>query len=111
MLTREQILNRYRDKKLVTETVPAPELGEGETLLVKKLKAAEVFEITARAKAQPDLMYAHWIVACVVDESGKPIFTAEDAAALGDEEFSLVERLMEVATRLTGANKEQAVKN
>lgn len=108
MLTREQIL---APRKLPTETVPAPELGEGCTLTVRRLSAREFMDLTAKAKAQPDLAYAHWIVATVVGEDGKPILTEADAAAMAEQDITLVERVTETAQRLNLNAKGQAAKN
>lgn len=105
MLTREQIL---KPRKLVTKTVPAPELGDGETLLVRRLSAREFMDLTAKAKTQPDIAYAHWIVATVVDEAGNRLFTEEDATTLGEQEITLVERLTDEAMKINGVGKEKA---
>lgn len=100
MLTRDQIKNR-RPK---IEAVPAPELGEGATIGVRLLSAAEFMALSAKAKEKPEIAYAHWIIACACDEQGSPIFTADeldDAAGLA---FPLVNRFIDAAQRLNGTS-------
>lgn len=108
MLTRDQIL--ARTLSWPTEVVPCPELGAGATLRVKTLNARDFMDMSSRAKASPDLAYAHWIVATVVDDEGKAVFQPEDAATLANMPFSLIARLTEAAQRLNGT-AEQAEKN
>lgn len=105
--TREQIFSR----KLPTEDVPCPELGEGAKLIVRRLSTREYLALVEKANAQPDLIYAHYIAAAVVDEGGKQVFTADDAAALADQDFELVNRLGEVAIRLNTPTKGPDGKN
>src|SRR5688500_12409091 len=99
MLTREQIL---RPRKLATKSVPAPELGDGETLTVRRLSAREFMDLTAKAKGQPEIAYAHWIVATVVNDAGTRIFNEDDAVALGEQDITLVERLTDEAMKING---------
>ena len=94
--TREQILNR----KLPSENVPCPELGPDATLIVRRMTAREYLEFLEQSKASPDLTYAHWIVATVVNESGAKVFNLDDAKALADTDALLVNRLAEVAMKL-----------
>jgi hypothetical protein len=97
-LTRDQIVQR---KTVATEVVPAPELGDGATLIVRRLSAREFMALTATAKAEADLAYAHWIAATVVDDQGNQVFTAEDDQGLvADLDITLVERLTDAAQRL-----------
>src|SRR5688572_27942676 len=108
MLTREQIL---APRKLPTEVVPCPELGEGATLTVRRLTAREFINLTGKAKATPDMTYALWVVACVVDDEGKPVLTEADVTALAEKEITLLERLADAAQRLNLNAKGQAAKN
>jgi hypothetical protein len=108
MLTREQIL---APRKLPTELVPTPELGEGTSLAVRRLTARELMALIEKGKAEPDLAYAHWMVATIVDDDGKPLLTEADAAAMADQDHLLVERLVDAAQRLNLAGKGQAAKN
>jgi hypothetical protein len=107
-MTREQVLAR---RERPTETVPCPELGDGATLTVRRLSAKEFMALTERAKAQPDLAYAHWIVATVIDDQGNAMFSEADAAELAEQDITLVERLTDAAQRLNLAGKGQAAKN
>src|SRR2546430_1203538 len=107
-ITRDQIL---RPRKLPTEVVPCPELGDGVTLIVRRLTAREFMALSAKVKAQPDLAYAHWIVATVIDEQGATVFNEDDAAALGEQDTTLVERLTSAAMKLNVNGKGEPGKN
>src|SRR5437879_4891959 len=97
-LTREQIL---RPRKMPTEVVPCPELGDGATLIVRRLTGREFMDLSNKVKTQPDLAFAFWITATVVDESGNRVFTEDDdVAALAEQDGTLVQRLTEAAMRL-----------
>jgi hypothetical protein len=107
-LTREQIL---APRKPVTEPVPAPELGEGVTLTVRRLTAREFMALSTKVKADAEMAYAHWITATVVDDDGKSVFTPDDAAALAEQDATLIERLTEAAMRLNVNPKDKAKGN
>jgi hypothetical protein len=107
MATRDQFLSR----KLPTEQVPCPELGDGVTVTVTRLGARDYLALSERVKAEPQLAFVHWLVACVRDDSGAAMFTPEDAAALADSDFVVVDRLASAAIRLNGAAEGQAAKN
>lgn len=106
MLTRTDILNRPP----TIETVPAPELGEGATLGVKLLSAAEFMGMSSDPRSKGDKAYAAWLLACVCDQTGQPVFTADDFDALTSLPFTLVNRLIEVAQKVNGTT-ETAAKN
>jgi len=107
MLTREQILQHT----LPTESVPCPEFGDSATLTVRRMTAKEFLALNAKLKAEPDLAFAHWITATVVDASGNKMFTEADVVALADKDFVLVNRLAEAAIRVNGDGRAQAEKN
>ena len=107
-LTREQIL---KPRKMPVEVVPCPELGEGQTLTVKRLTGRQFIELSNRIKGAGELAFAHWIVATVTTEDGLPMFTEADAAALADQDGTLVQRLAEAAMRLNVVSKDDAAKN
>ena len=98
MLTRDQLINRRT--KLVS--VSADELGEGETLNVRLLSAAQFMWLSADSKLKPEEGYANWIVATVCDDDGKPLFEATDLDAATDLPFPLVTRLIDAAQKLNG---------
>ena len=107
-LTREQIL---APRKPVTEPVPCPELGDGASLTVRRLSARAFMALSAKVKADPDLAFAHWITATVIGDDGKPVLSESDAAALAEQDATLVQRLTEAAMRLNVNGKEHAAKN
>lgn len=106
--TREQVLSK---RKLPTEVVPCPELGDGSSLTVRRLTAREFMALSKKVQADSDLAFAHWIVATVIDENGKPVFNEDDAAALGEQDATLVERLTTAAMKLNVNGQGDAAKN
>lgn len=110
ILTRDEILGA---DDITTITVPVPEWG-GE-VLVRALTGAErdryeeslirwragkgrnVAAIPALANARAKL-----VSLSVVDENGDPIFTDRDVAALGDKSAAALERVFDVAGKLSG---------
>jgi hypothetical protein len=51
---------------------------------------------------------ANLLVKCLVDESGERVFTDRDAPALGAKNGRIIDRLYDVATRLSGLSDEAA---
>lgn len=107
MLTKNDILNRPR----TIEQVPAPELGDAATLGVRLLSAAEFLKLSGEAKAQPELGYAFWIIATVVDDNGTAMFTDADLEAVTALPFPLVDRLIDKAQKVNGTKKDAASGN
>jgi hypothetical protein len=107
-VTRDQFL---KPRPRVTETVPCPEFGPDASVKVRKLSAQEFNALSEKTKANPDLAYAYWITATVVDDSGANIFTESDAVTFGEQDATLVQRLVETATKLNVVSKADAAKN
>ena len=105
LLTRDQIL---RAPDIQEETVAVPEWGGN--VLVRGMTGAErdAFEasvITGRgANRQVNLqnIRAKLVARSVVDEAGAQIFTEADIEALGGKSALALERLFDVASRLSG---------
>ena len=110
MLTRDAI---FAANDLPTEVVPVPEWGgEGATLTVRRLTAAEFLALLAKVKADPDRAYAYWLVFTVVDDAGKRLFTEADAEALAGKSMQVIQRLFDAADRLNPTpKKDVAAKN
>ena len=108
MLTREQILNT---RDLPTQRVPVPEWGEGATLNVRQLTVAEVNELAKHQSDHPEKVFVYWIVATVVDDTGKRMFTPDDAEALERKSAQVIKRLAEAAIKLNTFDKDAAAKN
>lgn len=51
-------------------------------------------------------MRAKLLVKCLVDEAGERLFTDKDASALGAKNGSVIDRLYDVASRLSGLSEE-----
>jgi hypothetical protein len=54
-----------------------------------------------------DGMRAKLLVKCLVDEAGERLFTDQDAPALGAKNGSVIDRLYDVAARLSGLSEEE----
>lgn len=52
-------------------------------------------------------MRAKLLVKCLIDESGERLFTDQDAPALGAKNGSVIDRLYDVASRLSGLSEEE----
>lgn len=99
MFTREFILKR----PVKLEPVPAPELGDGAVLYVKRLSGTEYMKLhEAMAKGKDKPAFSHWIIAAVCDETGAPTFLPEDLDAIIELEGTLVLRLGNAASALNG---------
>jgi hypothetical protein len=104
-LTREQIL---KPRPRVTEVIACPELGDDANVIVRRLTASEFVELNEKAREHPEKAYVYWLVASVIDDAGNPLFSEDDAVALGEQDVLLVQRLTEAAQRLSVVTKEQA---
>jgi hypothetical protein len=54
-----------------------------------------------------DGMRAKLLVKCLVDEAGERLFTDQDAPALGAKNGAVIDRLYDVAARLSGLSEEE----
>jgi len=52
-------------------------------------------------------MRAKLLVKCLVDEAGERLFTDQDAPALGAKNGAVIDRLYDIATRLSGLSEEE----
>lgn len=117
MLTKEQILSAA-DRK--TEEVAVPEWGGSVLVATMSGAARDAWEASlvtrkgAKVETNTTNMRARLVAACVVDESGAQVFSAEDIDALGQKSGAALERVCRVAQRLnalTGAELESAKGN
>jgi len=96
--------------ELRTEDVPVPEWGG--SVLVRELRGRERDEWEASLAVQrgkqmvPDVanMRAKLAARTIVDSDGEPVFTQQDVAALGELSAAALDRVFEVASRLSGLN-------
>jgi hypothetical protein len=102
-----------------TEKVDVPEWGGG--VIVRGLTGDELdsfqgsirqFRPTFDGKGMEpvlvqDGMRAKLLVKCLVDEAGERLFTDQDAPALGAKNGSVIDRLYDVAARLSGLSEEE----
>jgi hypothetical protein len=108
-LSRDAILAA---KSLRTEEVAVPEWGG--TVLVRELSGRERDEWEAslavmRGKTMvPDVanIRAKLAARTIVGDDGEPVFTQQDVAALGELSAAALDRVFDVASRLSGLNPE-----
>lgn len=113
MLTRAAI---FAAQDVKSEVVPVPEWGGSVTVQELSGNQRVRWENTVNALGKdPGIRILSALVVCsVVDESGDPIFTADDVEALGKKSAVALERVYNVATRLSGlrtSDVDNAVKN
>lgn len=109
VLSRDQILQA---QDLPTETVEVPEWG-GE-VIIRGLTGAErdqfeqsIVETRGKnTKVNLRNIRAKLVVLCCVDEQGNRIFRDEDAEVLGRKSAVALNRVFEVAQRLSGLRPE-----
>lgn len=115
-LTRDGILNAV---DVQIEKVFVPEWGD--EVIVRGLTGDELddfqgsirqFRPTFDGKGmEPVLvqqgMRAKLLVKCLIDEAGKRLFTDQDAPALGAKNGAVIDKLYDVAARLSGLSEEE----
>ena len=110
LLSREHILSSD-DRK--TEDVAVPEWGG--SVRVRALSGAErdayeagIVQLRADGSKAISLqnLRGRLVSLSVVDEEGKRLFSDEDAIALGDKSASALERVFDVARRLSGLTED-----
>lgn len=105
ILGREQIL---KADDVTTEQVAVPEWGG--TVLVRGLTGRQRDEFEAslierrgkRNIPNTDNIRAKLVARCCVDETGQRLFTDADASTLGERSGAALDRVYEVAARLSG---------
>lgn len=101
MLSRESILAA---EDLPLEEVAVPEWGG--TVYVKTMTGAERDRIEAAYNKEPGRDFrARMAVATVCDETGKRLFTERDVAPLSAKSAAALDRILEVAMRLSAFTK------
>ena len=112
-LGRDAILAR---SALKTEEVRVPEWADPDTgsdvVLVRELRGRDRDEWEASLAVQrgqrmvPDVanMRAKLVARSVVGDDGEPLFSQQDVAALGELSAAALDRVFEVASRLSGLN-------
>ena len=106
-LCRDDIL---KASSLKTEDVEVPEWGG--VVRVRELRGRERDEWEASLAVQrgqkmvPDVanMRAKLVARSVVDDDGEPVFSQQDVNALGELSAAALDRVFEVASRLSGLN-------
>lgn len=110
LLTRDQILAA---DDLPRELVEVPEWGGA--VLVRTLTGAErdqfeaqVVEMRGRKIKSLNManLRARLVSLCVVDEKGERLFTDADVKALGGKSAAALQRVFDVASRLSGLGEE-----
>lgn len=102
ILTKDEILQADDIRK---EEVKVPEWGGSVWVKTMSGKERDQFEAgIISGKGQRDLrnLRAKIVSVSVVDESGKRLFSSEDALGLGDKSAKALDRVFSVAQRLSG---------
>lgn len=106
MLSKSEILEC---KDIESEVVPVPEWGGDVT--VKGLSLAEKDEwtdsILVDGKASMVGATARLCALCITDEDGGRMFSSNDIVALGAKSASALDRIFQVAQRLSGIGQEE----
>jgi len=110
LLTRDQILSK---NELPREIVPVPEWGgsvcvQGLTAERRDLLEIEISE-AGKEKGQMRLknFRSRILALTVVDENGIQVFGDTDVNALGETSAAAVERVFDVAVRLSGMSSDE----
>jgi hypothetical protein len=97
----------------VTEEVDCPEWGG--SVLVRGMTGRErdAFELSLRDQrsgqripGRMNNIRSQIIVRCVVDDDGERLFTDADVTALGEKSGAAIDRVYDVAARLSGMSEE-----
>ena len=97
---------------LTTEEVDVPEWGG--TVLVRGLTGLErdEYEVSMMVRYGGEMVQdlanarAKLVAKCVVGDDGKRLFTDADAGALGEKSGAVIDRIFDVACRLSGLRGE-----
>ena len=105
-LSKEDIL-KAEDR--TTEEVDVPEWGGSVLVLGMTGRERDAYEVSLRdqrtGQRRPDALSnirAKIVVRCVVDDDGNRLFTEADIAALGEKSAAAIDRVFDVAARLSG---------
>jgi hypothetical protein len=104
------------------EDVAVPELGEGCVIPVWGMTAGERTRFEQglldkngkQSAAKVQEVRARLLVACCRNDDGTPLFTMDDIAAISQQRADVIERIVNVAQRLSGfsnADIEATAKN
>ena len=120
------ILNRadiFSAKDVTTETVSVPEWGHGASVLVRGMTGrerdgweSENVRVDEQGKVHltRENSRARLCARCIVDEAGARLFNEADTSALGEKCAAALDRIFDVAARLSGISRSargQAEKN
>lgn len=111
VISKDRFLNEANT--VPKEDVPLPEFGNGTVIPVWGLTAAERSKyeksFTSKGKTLDERLVEfrqRLIVACCRNDDGVQIFTLSDVEALGQKSAQIIERIVNVAQRLSGMTNE-----
>lgn len=113
-LTREQFLTSGAAIAPTIVQVPTPELGEGATICVRGMTAAERDEwhkIAYPKEGPSPNQHARLVSYMACDESGKRLFSASDIETIGQMPHIVIERIADAGWKLTFNRQEPDPKN
>jgi hypothetical protein len=111
MLNKEQILGAADIKSV---DVDVPEWGGTVRVVMLSGTARDALQTQVAGNKSPSLFEAALIAATAVDDSGAPIFAADDVAALQAKSTAALQRVSDAAmklNRLGGKATDEAEKN
>lgn len=110
LLDRSAILQA---QDVVTKDVPVPEWGG--SIRVRTMTVAERNDFARRATVEDKVSVAAWLISVLaVNDSGAPLFTAEDVPELERRNFRAVDRVVQAILEVNGISErkvEEAGKN
>jgi hypothetical protein len=119
-ITKAELLKAAETYNRKTASVAVPELGEGQTMRVRELSAAEYAPIGAMmidaqmgktgATERANVLS---VVKGAIDDNGNRLFTDEDEKMVGELPLTVILRVSTAISRLSGIRKsvEESAKN
>ena len=86
------------------EDVDVPEWGG--TVRVRRVMAEDFYQYVGNGDGTTKNKIPRFCALAMIDENGKPLFTPEQAEALGKKSYRAMDRVHEVAKRLSGFGEE-----
>jgi hypothetical protein len=111
-LSKSDLQAKAKAAGLPRDTVPIPEFGDGVTVIVQGMSGTQrdgwerslLVGRGARRDINTENIRARLVVKCLVNEDGTRLFEDSDAATVGEWRVDVLQRLFEVAQRLSGVS-------
>lgn len=111
-LSKAELQQKAKAAGLPRDTVALPEFGAGVTVIVQGMSGTQrdAWERSllvgrgARRDINTDNIRARLVVRCLINEDGTRLFEDADAKEVGEWRVDVLQRLFEVAQRLSGVS-------